>query len=288
MFVIAGVSGNTGSVVATTLLAQGKPVRVIVRDAAKGAAWKQRGAEVAVAGLSDRAALTAALAGATGAYLLVPPDVTTPTPVQHSVDTARALGAAVKAAKVPHVVLLSSLGAQHAAGNGPIRWLHTAEAELAIAGTQLTTMRAAYFQENWGGSLGMLAQGVLPTFLPVDVKFPQVATADLGKIAATALVEGARGAKQVIDALGPRELSAADIAAALTKIVGKPIAAQQFPLEGVVPTLTQFGISAATADLFREMYEGILAGRVASEGGAARTVRGTVEVDATLAKLLQK
>ena len=32
MFVIAGVSGNTGRVVADTLLSQGKKVRVIVRE----------------------------------------------------------------------------------------------------------------------------------------------------------------------------------------------------------------------------------------------------------------
>ena len=35
MYAIAGVSGHTGSVVAETLIAEGKPVRVIVRDAAK-------------------------------------------------------------------------------------------------------------------------------------------------------------------------------------------------------------------------------------------------------------
>ncbi len=61
MYVIAGVSGNTGKVVADTLLAQGKKVRVVVRDAQKGEAWKKRGAEVAVAELDDerRRSLTA-------------------------------------------------------------------------------------------------------------------------------------------------------------------------------------------------------------------------------------
>ena len=61
MFVVAGVTGNTGKVVAETLLVQGLPVRVIVRDAAKGEAWKKKGAEVAVADLHDAKALTAAL-----------------------------------------------------------------------------------------------------------------------------------------------------------------------------------------------------------------------------------
>jgi uncharacterized protein YbjT (DUF2867 family) len=72
MFVVAGVTGNTGKVVAETLLAQKKPVRVLVRDEAKGAEWKRRGAEVVVAELDDAAALDRAFAGATGAYFLLP------------------------------------------------------------------------------------------------------------------------------------------------------------------------------------------------------------------------
>jgi uncharacterized protein YbjT (DUF2867 family) len=40
MFVVLGASGNTGKVVAETLLTQKKKVRVVLRDAAKGQAWK--------------------------------------------------------------------------------------------------------------------------------------------------------------------------------------------------------------------------------------------------------
>ena len=42
MFVIAGVTGHVGSVVAEKLLAKGQKVRVLVRDAGKGAAWSKR------------------------------------------------------------------------------------------------------------------------------------------------------------------------------------------------------------------------------------------------------
>ena len=59
--------------------------------------------------------------------------------------------------------------------------------------------------------------------------------------------------------------------------------AQQFPLDGVIPTPTSFGISNAMAALFREMYEGILAGRVAQVAGdRVRVVRGHVGLDTTL------
>jgi uncharacterized protein YbjT (DUF2867 family) len=39
MFVVLGASGNTGKVVAETLLRQKKKVRVVLHDAAKGKAW---------------------------------------------------------------------------------------------------------------------------------------------------------------------------------------------------------------------------------------------------------
>src|SRR6266576_2040536 len=76
-FVVAGVSGNTGKVVAESLLAQKRGVKVVVRDSAKGEPWKAKGAEVAVADLGDADALARALRGAEGAYLLIPPNFAT-------------------------------------------------------------------------------------------------------------------------------------------------------------------------------------------------------------------
>ena len=285
MYAIAGVTGHTGSVVADTLLAQGKPVRVIVRDAAKGESWKAKGAEVAIADLADRAALTKALTGASGAYLLLPPDVTTKTPLEANAARTATFVAAVKDSKIPHVVFLSSVGAQHASGTGPIRALHHAEQQLATTGAALTFVRAAYFQENWGAALGMLPQGVLPTFIPAGFAYPQVATKDIGRTAAAALVEGGQGT-QIIELSGARDLTANDVAAAAAKLTGKPVVAAEAPTSAVVPTFTGFGISAEVAELFREMYEGIASGKVAWEGGAARAVRGSVEIDTTLSQLL--
>ena len=62
MFAVLGASGNTGRVVAETLLSQNKKVRVVVRDVAKGQVWTAAGADVSVADVEDGAALTRALA----------------------------------------------------------------------------------------------------------------------------------------------------------------------------------------------------------------------------------
>ncbi|MEO7091619.1 MAG: NmrA family NAD(P)-binding protein, partial [Polyangiales bacterium] len=241
----------------------------------------------AIASLDDTAAVTKALTGVAGAYLLLPPDTTTPTPIENNAKLSASLAQAIRASAVPHVVLLSSVGAQHATGNGPIKALHQAERDFAATGAALTAIRAAYFQENWGASLGMLAQGVLPTFVPSTVSYPQVATADIGRTIAGALVEGGTpGKTQIIELAGPRDYTGADIAAILAKLTGKPVAVQDAPLDAVVPMFTSFGLSATVADLYREMYEGIASGRVAYEGGSARSLRGTVDVGETLKALL--
>jgi uncharacterized protein YbjT (DUF2867 family) len=57
MFVVLGASGNTGKVVAETLLRQKKKVRVVLHDAAKGKAWGEAGADIAIATVDDGPAL---------------------------------------------------------------------------------------------------------------------------------------------------------------------------------------------------------------------------------------
>lgn len=273
MYVVAGITGNTGSVVASALLDRKVPVRVIARNAAKAEAWKARGAEVVLAELGDQAALTSALRGARAAYLLVPPRPTSAAPLQENRALIASLAGAVAAAKLPHVVLLSSIGAQHPDGTGPIVSAHDAEQALSAV-TDLTAVRAAYFMENWLGALAMLPQGVLPTFAAPDKAFPMVATADIGRTAANALLEGPQQQAR-IELSGPREYSPNDVAALLAELTGKPVAASFAPIEAVVPTFTSFGLSPQVAELFRELYQGLASGRIAWTG-AGRSVRGSV------------
>ena len=286
-YVIAGVSGHTGKVAAETLLAAGQKVRVVVRDATKGEPWKAKGAEVAVADLADVDALAKALAGAKGAYLLVPPNLGAPDFLAYQKATGEAIVKAVAQSKVPHVVLLSSVGAQHKDGTGPIKALNAVEAALrALPGTVSTFIRAAYFMENLGGSLGALEQGILPTFQRTDQAFEMVATKDIGTAAAQALREGAKQTT-IIELGGPKPYSMDDAAAALTKITGKPIKAHNAGIDALVPTLTGFGFPAGVAELYREMTIGLEKGHVAFEG-THRTVRGATDLETVLRGLMPK
>ena len=282
MFVITGATGNTGSVAAEALLEAGKSVRVVVRSAAKAQRLAARGAEVVEADLSDEAALRQAFQGAEGVYLLSPPDVTLADFFAVRQKLIDGLARAAKAAGVQHVVFLSSLGAQHSSGTGMIVSTHAGEQALRATGLPVTFVRAAYFMENWASALQPVQQdGVLPSFIAASRALPMVATRDIGKAIARALLDGPRGTR-IIELGGPAEVSPADVAATFAKILGREVKVAEVPLEAAVATFTSFGFSQSVAEGFREMFEGIANGKVSREGGSAEAAQGTTSLEAEL------
>ena len=212
MYAIAGATGHTGRVVAETLLAKGQPIRVVVRDENKGAPWKQRGAEIAVANLDDEAAVARALNGAKGAYVLLPPDPITTDFFGSRAKMIDAIGRAAASAGLPHLVFLSSIGAHVPKGHGPIGAPYQGERSFEKLGIGTTFVRAAYFLENYGGVLPAAKKdGVLPSFLPANFTHSVVTTTDIGRTAAQALLDGPRG-RRVIELSGPADVTPADIA----------------------------------------------------------------------------
>ena len=286
MFVVTGATGNTGSVVAETLLQQGKQVKIVVRAQAKGEPWKAKGAQVAVADLADPSAFAAALKGAEGAYILLPPIYGAPDFLAAMAKQSDAVARGLQDSGVPYVVVLSSIGAQHPAGTGPIRNLHYAESILPKAVPNVTFLRAAYFIENYAPVLGAAAAGgVLPSFFPADFRLPMNATLDIGRIAADLLLHPAAGLR-VVEMEGPARYTPADIAAALTTLLGKPVNVLELPLDAVVPEFTKLGFTADAANLFAEMYAGILSGHVSAPNTGEHRI-GTVTPHEVLGNLLQ-
>jgi len=268
MFVIAGVTGHTGRAAAETLLGHGQKLRVIVREAKQGEPWKARGAEVAVASFTDAATLTQALSGAQGGYLLVAPGMHAEDLLAAQHAQVEAMSQAVRKSGLPHLVFLSSVGAELADGTGPVRGLHHAEVTLAKAAKNATFLRPGYFFENFGMVLPATQGGVLPTFMTPGKAIPMAATADVGRIAAECLLEPASGTRVVEIAHSPNH-TPEDIAAALTEILGRPIALQAGPLDAVVPTFTSMGIPKGSAELYREMISAFNSGRIRHQGPPA-------------------
>ena len=266
MFVVAGITGHTGAAVANTLLAHGKPVRAIVRDAARAQSWAARGVEIANGDVADPVSLTKALSGAEAAYLLIPPSLQAADPVGDYTARSAAMRAAARAAKLPKLVFLSSMAAHHALGTGPIRGSHISEAVMADAAPRVIFLRAAFFQENWQSVFGLAAaQGIMPTFFAnLDTTRDMVATADIGRTAAELMLDPK--APRVVELAGPVPASARDAAAAMSAALGKPVQAVQPPRDQWVGILTGAGLGEAYAHAIAEMYDGINSGHVRFEG----------------------
>ena len=71
MILVTGATGKTGNAVAQELAAHKIPFRVLVRNAEKGAPFKDLGAEVAVGDMADKAAVNEALKGVSKAVLIM-------------------------------------------------------------------------------------------------------------------------------------------------------------------------------------------------------------------------
>jgi uncharacterized protein YbjT (DUF2867 family) len=285
MYVVTGATGNTGRIVAKHLLDAGKKVRVVVRNADKAAELAQRGAEVVVADINDERALEEAFRGAEGLYYLSPPDVVSNAFLVERKELTAKIARVIARAGVKHVVLLSSIGAQHASGTGPIVSVHHAEQQLIAAGVPATFVRAAYFVENWAAVLPVAKNdGVLPAFFPAGLTFAMVATQDIADVAARALLDGPHGSR-IIELSGPVDASANDVAAAVSQLIGRPVKVAEAPLDAVVPTFTGFGMSKNIAELYRELNAGIISGHIAWEG-THENVRGKVGIAQALKPLL--
>ena len=281
MFVVVGATGNTGSAVAETLLNRKQPVRIVVRSADKATSWKAKGAEVAVASLEDVSAMTKALEGATGLYLLVPPNYRATAWLSEQRQRMDQAAQAVKASGITHVVFLSSIGGHIAEGTGPIQAARYGEQALETVAKHLTVLRPCYFMENWAPGIGMAkGQGILPTFIAPTAKVPMISTQDIGRVGAEQLMIRGEG-KQVIELAGPEEYSPNDVAVALGQILGKPVSAQHAPLSAVVPTFKSFGFSDEAAKLFEEMYTSFSTGAIGYEYPVS-LVRGRVAIGEAL------
>jgi uncharacterized protein YbjT (DUF2867 family) len=286
MYVVAGATGNTGGAVARTLAARRVPLRVIVRARAKGERWAARGADVAVADLRDAAALAKAFAGATAAYVLNPPAYTMDDLFAQAEAIADAVGQAARSAGLRRLVALSSVGAHLSSGHGNIRTNTIFDARLASVDGAITFVRPAYFMQNWAAVARAAAQdGVLPSFLaPLDRAIPMVSTADVGRVAAEAMLDGATG-RCVIELAGPRPYAPTDAAAAFTKALGRPVTAIAVPEAQWPAALAQAHFSPRTIESWVELFRGFNSGLIGFEGKGVRLV-GRVPLERAIADLL--
>jgi uncharacterized protein YbjT (DUF2867 family) len=265
MIVITGASGRTGRVATQALLAKGEKVRVVGRDAKKLAPLVALGAESFVGNVEDVPSMTAAFEGAAAVYLVLPEDITQQDLRALQERVSDCYAAAISKAQVRFVVDLSSIGAQHAEGTGPIVGLHNQEQKLnQIAGLKVLHLRAAYFMDNLFMSIAPLrSMGALPGALRADAPMPWIATKDIGEYAASRLAARDFSGSSIQELHGQRDISMNEAASIVGKAIGKPdLAYRQVPSMMLEAALLNMGLQKKTTQLLIEMWNGANAGRI--------------------------
>ena len=265
MYVIMGATGNTGSIVARTLLGQKQNMRAIGRSADRLSSLTAEGAEAFVCDVSDAVALTKAFSGAKAVYAMIPPSMTSENYRADQDKVTGAIAEAVQQAGVEHVVALSSVGADKPQGTGPVAGLHYLEEMLnQIPNLNVLHLRAAYFMENTLAQIGIIKMlGITAGPLNSDLVLPMIATRDIGRAAANALLALDFTGKQTRELLGERDLRYAETATIIGKAIGKPeLKYVQLPAEQLRGAFLQMGMSANVADLILEMSAALNSGHM--------------------------
>jgi uncharacterized protein YbjT (DUF2867 family) len=267
MYVIIGANGQTGSATVRHLLNEGAPVKAIVRKPDQVARWTKAGAEVAVADLLDTDALAEVFRGAYGVYVMNPPAYGEPDIFAYASRVHASLITAAETANIPHVVALSSVGAQHIDGTGNIKTTHDLERRLTRSKVPATIVRAANFMENRSWSLQRVtSEGILTSmFSPVSRRLPMVSVVDIGRVAGEQLLASTE-APPLIELHGPTDYSPNDAAAGLSEFVGRPVQAVVVPNNQWDAIFAEAGFSPNAVEAFCEMYCGFNNGHVAFEG----------------------
>lgn len=284
MHVVFGANGRAGGAVARALIESGEAVRVVLRSGKQRERWAELGAEASIANIEDVDAVTEALRGATGAFLLNPPPVAGD-PYARTEELGAALAEAARRAHLPKAVVLSSIGAQHASGTGVIATLNRFEALLDGAAPATAFLRSGYFVETWREVAGpVMAESVLPTFIEPSLTIPMVSTIDVGR-AAAALLQEVWAGKRVVELGGPQDWSAGDVASAFAEVLGRPVASMLVPPEGRSAVLAGEGVPDEVAATLLGMYEGIANGLFARQDESEQR-RGTVPLVAAIERLV--
>jgi uncharacterized protein YbjT (DUF2867 family) len=286
MYAITGITGKVGGALARALLADGQPIRAVVRDTHKGRAWAERGCSVALAEMHDAASLSAAFKGTAGVFIL-PPSEFDPSPgFREARAVIDAVKTALESAHPGKVVCLSTIGAQATQSN-LLTQRTLMEQALRELPMPVTFLRPGWFMENAAWDVGPARdEGLVHSFLqPLDKAVPMVATADVGRVAMQLLQETWNG-KRVVELEGPQRVSPNDLAAAFAEILGRPVRAEAVPRETWGALFRAQGTKDPMPRI--QMLDGFNDGWIDFEGGEATVVKGRVELETVLRGLVSQ
>jgi NAD(P)H dehydrogenase (quinone) len=258
---VTGATGQLGRLVVHDLLqsqAAGDIV-AIVRDAAKGADLAAQGVDVRVAAYDDRAALEKALAGVDRLLFISSSEVGRRVEQHHNViDAAKAAGVKqVIYTSAPRATTTSLILAPD----------HKATEEyLVSSGLDYTILRNNWYTENYLPQVATARQTGSVVAAAGDGRVAAAPRADFAA-AAVAVLTGAGHEGQVYELGGDHAWNFAELAAAISEVIGRPVTYQ--PVDGatLIEILQGAGLDEGTAGFVAALDANIAAGTLAETTG---------------------
>ena len=260
-------TGNIGRELTQRLLDQGgHELILLARSPDKLKKEQAKGAKVVRADQGDAAAVKKATQGADALFFLCPPSFAVPNYRAYYGQLAKNGAAAVKANKIKHTVLLSSIGAHLSKGTGPILGLHDAEKIFSEVTKGLTILRPGWFMENHLWHLDTI-KSLSSIFMPLsgDVTMPMIATVDIAERAARLITRPAPSRPTIVPLHGPKDYSLDECAKIIGRVIGKEVRHVQVPPAKAKEAMIGIGATENVADTMLEMYAGLQAGKVTDE-----------------------
>jgi uncharacterized protein YbjT (DUF2867 family) len=264
MILVTGATGNIGSEVVKQLIAKGKKVRVVSRDAAKISDLPES-VEKIVGEISDTATLRKAVSGVDEIFLF-------PLIQERDHKSMKALLDEGKKAGVSKVVMLSSMGAR--ASETAIGKLHREKEELVEdSGIDWTLVRPGAFMTNTLQWLATIkAQGTV--FNPTGSgKIAPISPRDIAAVSVAALTEDHVG--KIYQLTGPELLSAHEQADIIAKATGLQIKCVDVPAEQAAEQAKKVGVPDFIAAALAQMWSKIQTGQLAQVTHDVKQVTGT-------------
>ncbi|HEX6562310.1 MAG TPA: NmrA family NAD(P)-binding protein [Nitrososphaera sp.] len=262
-YAVVGASGNTGRIVAEQLLASGKKVRAIGRNADHLKSLVDKGAEPFVASVEDESALTKAFTGARAVYSMIPPNMAAADRTSYIDRVGEALAGAIADAHVPYVINLSSMAANKGE-QGFQRRMYEQEQRLNRLPDAINVvhLRPPMFMENFLASINAIKKaGVIAYPIKPDIGIPMIATQDIASEAARLLLGLNFSGKSTKTLLGQRDVSMAEATRIIGRAINRNVRYVQVPYDEHIKTLVQAGLPLDVADtltgLYRRMNEGV-------------------------------
>lgn len=281
MYVITGATGNTGKIIASTLLEAGKEVRIIARNTEKAKELTEKGAELFQGSTNDVGLLKKAFAGASTVYAIIPMNMQAADYTAFQMEHVNAIAEAMEACNVDNVVALSSQGAHINNGSGIILGLHKMEEKFnQIVGLNTLNLRPSYFMENTLGMVGLIKDaGIMGSPIKGDFSMPMIATKDIANYAAKRLLALDFDGNNHQDLLGARNVSYEEIAKVYGAAIGKPdLNYVQFPYSDFKGAFMGMGASENVADKMNEFLVRVNAGEIfVSKRNESNTTPTTIE-----------